>query len=467
MNLHSDNLLNPEAFIGSYLKHSSLMGEGFSQPVLFAVKFIHEQYYFPQQPLLELVAVMCLAHTPDNSTLSMQGAIFRATAEVLAQIAELPEELSAAKIFAAQHQTSWLDFSAPLMLEPVHIPKPWGQEIWYTGIEARGQSRVSAQGFSIPLPWVLALLPEYLSAGRERSINLLKVLDPLPDEVYGDLYFEMHEQKQEVYVVTHVDEKAWPKGEGAIQFGFDQTQRATFESDDAFKQAYLLSVKNYEEVRRAIDVLLDQKRIAFGMALSTPLTAKQLSDWLAELSQESIHTLLFEREKQLRCIMNSFVAQLPLKVGDVVTVPCFTPHSLQHGVRAVEFQTPVYERQILSFAQKVLTQAHWDTAAAIQKASLDAPKQKPLELLSSTPTTRIERVCQFDDFEVLRIGMAANNLLELKLEAYALVMVLQGKLEVNASLLMFTGQASFIPACLGRVSFSATEDCLLLVSTPC
>lgn len=467
MNIHSDTLLNPEAFIGSYLKHSNLVSEGFSRPVLFAVKFIHEQYYLPQQPLLELVAIICLTRKPDDSSVSIQGAFFCATADVLAQIAELSAELSAAKTFATLHQSPWLDFSAPLILEPVFIPKPWGQEIWYTGIEARGQSRVSAQGFSIPLPWVLALLPEYLSAGRERSINLLKVLDPLPDEVYGDLYFEMHEQKQEVYVVTHVDEKAWSQGVGAIQFGFDQTKRATFDSDEAFKHAYLLSVKNYEQVRRLIDGLLDQKRIDSGFDLQAPVAASQLTKWVAELAHETIHISLFECEKQLRREMNSFVAQLPLKVGDVVKVPCYTPHSLQHGVRTVEFQTPVYERQILSFAQKVLTQAHWDTAKALQMTSLDTPQQQPLELLSSTPTTCIERVCQFDDFEVLRISVAANNLFEMKLESYALVIVLQGILKVNASALMLAGQACFFPAGLQGVNFFATEDCLMLVSTPC
>lgn len=466
MNLHSDNLLNPEAFIEGYFKHSNLMGEGFSQSSVFAIKFIHGQYYLPQQPLLELVAVMCLIRETDNSAASIQGAILLANAEVLAQIAELPAELSAAKTFAAQHQAPWLNFSAPLMLEPVHIPKPWGQEIWYTGIEARGQSRVSAQSFSIPLPWVLALLPEYLSAGRERFINLLKVLDPLPDEVYGDLYFEMHEQKQEVYVVTHVDENAWPQGVGAMQFGFDQNKRSHFDNQEAFKQAYLLSVKNYEEVRRSVDDMLDQKRIASSIDLHAPVTANQLTQWLAELSQDATHASLLSREQQLRTVMNSFIAQLPLQVGDVVTVPCLTPHSLQHGVRVVEFQTQVYERLILSFAQKVLTQSHWDTERAVQKASLDSPPQKPLELLLSTPSARIERVCQFDDFEVRRMGIAANNHLKLKLQGYALVMVLQGKVDVNNAISLGVGQASFVPACLGCVTFSAIEDCLALVSLP-
>ena len=30
----------------------------------------------------------------------------------------------------------------PARLEPVVIDKPWGREIWYSGIEARGESRI-------------------------------------------------------------------------------------------------------------------------------------------------------------------------------------------------------------------------------------------------------------------------------------------------------------------------------------
>jgi len=464
--IYSNNLLNPEEFIGNCLERISAQCGVDVHSSLFAIQFIHEQYYLQQQPLLELVAVIAIAHTPDNATPHIQGAIFVATPDLLAQITELPAELAVVKAFAARHQTPWLDFSAPLLLEPICIPKPWGQEIWYTGIEARGQSRVSAQGFSIPLPWVLALLPDHLSMGCARKINLLKVLDPLPNEVYGDLYFEMHEQKQEVYVVTHVDDKAWPNGEGVIQFGFDQHLRAAFKSDDAFKEAYLASVNNYEVVRRDIDRLLDEKRIAAGINATTPLAANQLTEWLAELSQEPAGEALLKREVQLRAAMNRFVAQQPLQVGDVVTVPCFTPHSLQHGVRVVEFQTPVYERHILSFAQKVLTQSHWDTAAALPKINLDGPSQAPLELLLSTNALRIERVCCFDDFEVQRIRVAAKGVLEWSLDGYALVMVLEGKLEAEGVICLTVGQASFVPAGLKRVKFVAMEDSLLLVSKP-
>jgi len=114
-------------------------------------------------------------------------------------------------------------------LEPVHIAKPWGQEIWYTGMEERGESRVHVGQQQVPIS-------QYLNAVQGHTdVLLLKVLDPAPQQVTGDLYFEVHEHKQEVYVVTHIDETAWPDGRGGIRFGMNQQLRQTFASDDEFR----------------------------------------------------------------------------------------------------------------------------------------------------------------------------------------------------------------------------------------
>ena len=74
--------------------------------------------------------------------------------------------------------------------------------------------------------------------------------------------------------------------------------------------------------------------------------------------------------------MESFTRLLDLRVGDVVRVEPYYPHSLQHGVRVVELQTPTYERFIISFAQQVVTQDHWDSEHAIAHMSLD-PAPEP------------------------------------------------------------------------------------------
>lgn len=67
--------------------------------------------------------------------------------------------------------------------------KPWGREIWFSGIEARGESGVDCAGEHQPLSLVLEKL------GRDEPVTLLKRLVPST----GNLYVEVHRTKHEVY----------------------------------------------------------------------------------------------------------------------------------------------------------------------------------------------------------------------------------------------------------------------------
>jgi hypothetical protein len=390
---------------------------GANQPAhAFAVQFSFCQYYLAQQSNIELIAVVYL--TQKNACVEISSAIFVCDEAITLAIEHLDNEVSAIKRFAQQYQTPWLNLSAPLTLAPIKIPKPWGQEIWYTGIEARGQANVVAQGFNVPLPWVLALMPTYLTAGLEKKIILLKTLDPLPDEVYGDLYFELHEKKQEVYIVTHVDGCAWENKTGAIRLGFDEKVRSSYNNAEDFKAAYLNAVQLYEKNRRAIDAVFDEERITAGIELNTPVDCATLQQW-----QQKCPAALVIQEQQAREYMNSFSALHALCVGDVVKIPCFVPHALQHGVRTLEFQTPVYERKILSFAQKVLTQPHWDTRAALENILLKTPAQDELPVVFASDTISVEQIVNFDDFNVVRIRLCANTTYALPPQnSYALIM---------------------------------------------
>jgi hypothetical protein len=110
-------------------------------------------------------------------------------------------------------------------------------------------------------------------------------------------------------------------------------------------------------------------------------------------------------------------------------VPLLTPHSLQHGVRTVEFQTPVYERKILSFAQEVLTQSHWDTKDAVAQMHLQAAEPEKFETLRSGDGVFIERIVDFSDFEVRRVQVSAGAQLDLgPMEPYGVIMVVEGNL---------------------------------------
>ncbi|HEY0892221.1 MAG TPA: hypothetical protein VGE32_04125, partial [Cellvibrio sp.] len=258
---------------------TAAIGE-FPQAQHWVIQFSHVQYYLPDQPLLELIALVSI-EVESSAAVSIEGSIFLFTPERLEQLQSLPEHLpgsvggSLLKDYCRSHSLPWLVISAPWLLAPVHIPKPWGQEIWYTGIEARGQAGVVGNNGNIPLPWLLELMSGRIGLPDRTQPILLKVLDPLSDEVFGDLYFELHQAKQEVYVVTHINQKAWPEGVGAIQLGFVPRVRQRYKSDKEFKQAYLDSVKAYEYVRRLLDTQLDDKKIAAGMGTAQPATNTQ------------------------------------------------------------------------------------------------------------------------------------------------------------------------------------------------
>ena len=296
----------------------------------------------------------------------------------------------------------------PVLLEPVMIDKPWGREIWFTGMESRGESSVIAEHGRLPLSNYLALAPGRMCC--DRPMVLLKILDPSPEPVLGDLYFEVHEKKREVYVVTSVDEESWPDGNGEIRFGMNQQHRASFADDDAFRAAYLAAVSDYETVRRAIDS---------GGGENSAL------------------------EADLRQAMEQFTSVRPLAVGDVVVVPLWVPHSLQHGVRVVEFQTPNYERYIVSFAQQVLTQDHWNSEHAIANLILDAPQEPAF----ADVAPGITRIVAFADFCVWRIELAPDEACQPPLPIpYAVCMNVTGGVTVaGIDLPLAAEQACLIP----------------------
>lgn len=440
---------HPESHIQAALPQLAVGGR-----TVIGFRYQLQQYYLPDTPDLELLALVELRQ-PDGVTRVLLGPAAEAGNPV-----NLPSEPDL-MVLAATLGWPLLDLTQAVRLQPIAIAKPWGQEIWYTGIEARGQSKVTDGRNAMPLPWLLSLLPEQLTAGRPRELNLLKILDPLPEEVFGDLYFELHEEKQEVYVVTHVDRQAWPDGTGGIRIGFDAHKRAQFRSDSDFVQAFREAVKAYETVRRRIDALLDECRIAEGIGLNEPVSAAQTKLWL-----QSIPAELVQAEQQLRQDMDKFKATLPLDVGSVLKVPCHTPHSLLHGVRTIEFQTPVYERQILSFAQKVLTQDHWDTDQALACMNLGEHQLQPLRMLERNEAVLVEEVVAFSDFDVWRITLQPSAQYQLQLPGYALVIGVTGVITAQGRALQGEEACLLAASALKSLSNRSSEQAVALVSFP-
>jgi mannose-6-phosphate isomerase class I len=453
------------------------------------------QWYLPGKPSLELL-VVALADNADHP--ANQGAEQPALKLVVTQHPSEAEQVLAGLDItgeglniemlpglAATWEVPVIDLAGPLVLEPVAIPKPWGQEIWYTGMEQRGLSQVTDGRHSIPLAWLIAVFPTFLMGvtNKDKSDpkgdmvepNLLKILDPLPEPVYGDLYFELHEEKREVYVVTHIDKQAWPEGVGAIRYGFSALARGRYQSESAFRSAYLEAVSAYRELRKQIDADIDKMRLRDGVGLNEAVSAEQAKRWQRELPSE-----LIAEEASVREEMDGFTELRPLSLGDVVKVPLLTPHALQHGVRTVEFQTPVYERKILSFAQKVLTQDNWDTAEAMELMPMgleqDIESRQASESISNNRLidfegkagVSCEQVVVFEDFQVLRITFQPGAEWVLPSNGtYSLVMTTQGVLSLTGQQIRHE-QAVFVPASCGDIDMQniASGSCVALISQP-
>ena len=323
-----------------------------------------------------------------------------------------------------------LDDPAPLV--PAVVAKPWGREIWFTGIETRGESAVRAGSGQIPLSTYFSLAPARLT--KRQPVVLLKVLDPLPLPVTGELYFEMHRHKHEVYVVTSVDPALYPEGTGAIRLGMNQELRNKFADDKSFRASYLDAVNAYEAARRAVDE---------GVAKAGPQEAAA-------------------REKVL-----AFSSLVPLRVGDVIEIPAGVPHSLQPGVRVIEVQTPVYERQIIWFAQKTATQDRWDSAAAIGAMSLDPPAPA----IHARVAEHAERIAAFAGITLWRIELDPGRSFGLPSGlSYAVCCVVSGVLDVSTprqQLTLGSEEAALIPASAVDTRFSAiTEPVVFLLAAP-
>ncbi|HIB46403.1 MAG TPA: hypothetical protein EYO46_09400 [Candidatus Lambdaproteobacteria bacterium] len=332
----------------------------------------------------------------------------------------------------------------PLRLEVLKIPKPWGHEGWYTGVEKRGVVKVTDECGKTELPYALNLLKKQLLAEYAETLILLKSLNPVAEVVVGDLYYEMHEEKWEVYVVTEIDKNAWPSGTGIIKAGLHPDKISEYQAKHGKKWSeYLLkdfkeAIAEYEKIRRQID---DYKEI---------------------ISQE-----LSDQEHALRERAAAFVGDFSVKVGDIVSFPVFQMHSLRHGIKVIEFQTPHYERLILMNAQKVLTQNHWDTEDALNKMIPQVYEAPQLERLHKSAGLLVERFVDFPQFTADRISLDAKAIWAEQLDGqYRLLITISGQATVfpenGNPVILNHEEALFLPVGMGSYRLKSTGNIPLI-----
>ncbi|MBC8259865.1 MAG: hypothetical protein H8E38_12670 [SAR324 cluster bacterium] len=341
-------------------------------------------------------------------------------------------------------QAAIINADHPLQLEVLNIQKPWGYEGWYTGVEKRGVVKVTTESGKTELPYALSLFKKDQLAAYPEELILLKTLNPVADDVVGDLYYEMHEKKWEVYVVTEIDRIAWPSGTGIIKAGLNPQKIGEYQDthgeqwQEQLLNDFRLAIQQYENIRRQIDD-------------STTETTTELS----------------QKELYLRESAADFVGDLTVNVGDIVSFPAFQMHSLRHGIKVVEFQTPHYERLILMFGQKVLTQDSWDTEEALNKMQTCIYQAPELECLQQATGMLVERFVDFPDFTADRISLAPNKSWKDNLkDKYQLLIIISSQAciipENGKPIFLEPEQALFLPAGMKSYSLENTGDSPLI-----
>ena len=207
---------------------------------------------------------------------------------------------------------------AIVSLLPVEVEKPWGREIWFSGVEERGESSVDCDGERHPLSRILEKL------GRDTPVTLLKRLEPTG----GNLYIEVHQTKHEVYFIETA---------GDVLAGTNAP-------------------------RKHLRGAASKARI--------------------DGDTDAIENLL---------------TRIAVAPGDAIEIPPGVVHSLRRGVSVIEFQTPVYERKILTAYQAVATQSGWDIDAALRlmrgdlEALVTRRSSASFATLAVTPGFRLDR----------------------------------------------------------------------------
>lgn len=350
---------------------------------------------------------------------------------------------------AQLEEQAWLNLAQPLRLTVHAEKKPWGQELWYTGIEKRGICSVETPSREkISLPAYLALRENSpRDAQNHKTISappLLKILDPHKDESSGCLYIEVHKEKWETYVVTAIDKEAWPTGKGEVLFGFSNVKLQECGHDwQRFLHELKVKIQRYETLRRELD------------------SGSRNKD-----NQETQH-----QERMLWNELRNWFDVRQVEIGDVIEVPPGIPHSLQNGVRVVEFQTPTYERLIVAFNQKVQTQNHWDTEEALQFAqrltSVELTNARPIVAQGAVgETVALDCIVDFPGFRVKRATLARGQHIQLPPHAAhssGLVFVVAGHVLVNSegaddTLMLSAEEACYLPQASAAVQVVALKD---------
>ena len=192
--------------------------------------------------------------------------------------------------------------NGPVPLQPVAVDKPWGREVWYSGMEERGESAVATASGVVPLSRYLA------ECGRVAPVILLKGLQP----TNGNLYLEVHEVKSEVYIVDRID------GVGRMLLGARRNVLARV-GEAAFREALRDAATAAEAGNAdvaAVRSYMNPVELAVGDAVTIPLRVPH--SLLRGVHVVEFQTPVFER--RILAASQPVVTQRGWDVDDAVAV---------------------------------------------------------------------------------------------------------------------------------------------------
>ena len=105
---------------------------------------------------------------------------------------------------------------------------------------------------------------------------------------------------------------------------------------------------------------------------------------------------------------------------------------------------------ILSFAQKVLTQDHWDTKKALDIMQIVPPLKTELEVINKNEMYCEEQVCFFKEFRSSRMKIYSDKCIQFEaMESYRILFNVNGELSISVNASNFIevkqGACIFIP----------------------
>ena len=380
----------------------------------------------------------------------------------------------------------------------------YGEHIWTSTVDGQESGLVVAGLGSVSLREAIEhdpdgmLGPKVVNAyGKDTTI--VKTLIPSSKHRIGRLSAQIHEKKDEMWIVTKIDDSI-PEHARHIIWGLNPEMVKRYKTRKAFLHYYEMALWRFTEHLRRINELLslvgelEMELAEAGDTLNFLEEEKKREELGARrrvpFNLDTVLMILHEAERD----RNRYYSFRPVAVGDVIVIPRGTPHALMPGITVLEPQVggvdtwpledgsryPVrYPIELIGqLTEEQLEDPGLDTEGAEVESIKGVPKTNIFEImhvegayepsqfrvLSEDEGVKVEEVGVFPKLTVHRIAMDEGRTHEDSTEdGYHILAVSKGKAKVITQAgdeipLRVDEKLAFIPASCGAYKIVAEED---------